>query len=85
MRTIPEIGTKIWASVVRPGFIVRTDDGKEMPVQRSTEEYSTIVLDDGNCRAVRVDYAARVEVLGYFNPDPLESLPAREDWWLRAL
>lgn len=78
------IGTKAWASTVRPGYIVDPGDGTKLPVQRVTEGYDTIVLDDGNCRAVTVDYAALLPVLGYFNPEPLGSLPARQDWWHRV-
>lgn len=82
MQTIPEIGTKIWANIVRPGCVIRTDQSEHnMPVARVTENYNTFTFDDGNCHAVTVDYAALVEVVGYYNPDPPEELRPRQDWW----
>jgi hypothetical protein len=65
--SIPAINSKIWASVVRTGMIVRTPDGTQIEVYGIAEGYDTWTFDNG-CRAVTIDYADQVEVLGYFNP-----------------
>jgi hypothetical protein len=68
MQTIPNYGTKIWASVVFPGMIIRTPDGTRIEVVEISEGYNTWTFGNGCGRKVKVDYAALVEVLGYFNP-----------------
>jgi hypothetical protein len=69
MRVLPEIGSSIWASVVFPGMFIETDQGERIEVQKVVPGYNTITFDNMWGRKVTVDYAARVEVLGYFNPD----------------
>jgi hypothetical protein len=69
MTSIPEIGTKIWANVVRPGMIVRASDGTRVEVERIVEGYDTFTYDNGYGRSAKVEYGALIEVLGYFNPE----------------
>jgi hypothetical protein len=66
MTAIPAIGTRIWANVVQPGMIVDLD-GESFPVEAVREGYDTITLVS-NGREVKVDWAALIEVVGYFNP-----------------
>lgn len=47
MRVIPNTGTKIWANVAYPGMIVQTETGERVEVQRVTQGYDTITLDNG--------------------------------------
>lgn len=71
---LPEIGTSIWANIVKPGYLVETATGERIEVQLVSEGYNTITLDNGWGRKATVDYADRVTLLGYFNPDPPEEL-----------
>ena len=71
---IPAIGTKIWANIVKPGYVIETAAGERIEVQIVHEGYNTITLDNGWGRKATVDYADLVTVLGYFNPDPIEEL-----------
>jgi hypothetical protein len=77
MRVIPEIGSSIWANVVRPGYIIETGGGERIDVQIISEEYDTITLSNGWGRRATVGYADQVRVLGFFNPDPAEDLVGR--------
>ena len=86
MRNIPDVGTEIWAHVVFPGMIVQTlDDGRgaqaRIDVQRVTDEHYYLILDDGNSRALRIDHDRKVKVIGYFNPEPEDTLRDRDRWW----
>jgi len=65
---IVAVGTKIWAWVVKPGMIVRTEDGTQIEVEKIHEGYDTITYDN-TVRKVTVRYSDSVEVLGYFNPE----------------
>lgn len=66
MTAIPAIGTRIWANLVQPGMIVDLD-GESFLVDATREGYDTITLVS-NGREVKVDWAALIEVVGYFNP-----------------
>lgn len=69
MTTFPDINTKIWASIVKPGMIIRMPDNTRIEVEQITEGYSTWTFDNGCGRKASCDYGDRVELLGYFNPD----------------
>lgn len=65
--SVPAIGSSIWAHVVQAGMIIRTPDGTRVAVHEVNPGYSTWTFSDG-IRSFTVEYADRVEVLGYFNP-----------------
>lgn len=63
---IIETGRKVYASLIRPGMVIRTEAGERVEVYEITEGYSTWALSNG-IRATTVQYGELVEVLGYFN------------------
>lgn len=69
MRTIPEIGSSVWANVVFAGMLIETEAGDRIEVQKIDEGYDTITFDNLWGRQATVNYADQVKVLGYFNPD----------------
>ena len=65
--TIPAIGTQIWASTVKPGFIISIPgESDNLPVYDISENYATFTFSDG-IRSYTVDYGSMVTVKGYFN------------------
>lgn len=69
MRTIPDIGSSVWANIVFAGMLIETEAGDRIEVQKIDEGYDTITFDNLWGRKATVNYADRVRVLGYFNPD----------------
>ena len=66
--TIPDLGTKIWANIVKPGMVVELSDGTRVEVEQVREGYDTFTFTALNSQTYTVDYATRVKVLSYFNP-----------------
>lgn len=58
---------KIWASMIRPGMVVRTEAGERVEIEKTIEGYSTWTLIPLCGPAVTVEYGETVEVLGHFN------------------
>ena len=64
---IPQINTKIWANVVKPGYVILIDgETDNLPVSEISEGYANFVFSDG-IRSVVVVFDDKVTVKGYFN------------------
>lgn len=67
MNGIAKPNTKIYASIVKPGMVIRTEAGERVEVEASIENYSTFTFGGLTGQPVTVAYGETVELLGYFN------------------
>lgn len=64
---IPQIGDQIWASAVKPGFIIQVQGETDiLPVSEISEGYTNFVFSDG-IRSLVTKYDEKVTYVGNFN------------------
>ena len=63
-----QIGTRIYASSVTRGMIIDIK-GEKVDVDQISEGYDSWEFTTGSGRKHSVYYGARVELLGWFNPE----------------